>query len=108
VTPITLIILGLATWRLASLFANEAGPFYIFKHLRRRCKELCRCHKWARRFHLYELIECEWCNSVWFGTGIALLYWWNPDIATLVCLPLALSTITIIIKLTIIHPPERK
>lgn len=53
-----LFIYILVTWRLTSLFVNEAGPFKVFTHLRKR---------------VY-LFTCFWCFSVWIGTALALLY----------------------------------
>lgn len=96
--PLDLLILAMATWRLASLFANETGPFYTFKKLRDWCMYLCDRYWICREFHLYELLECEWCNSVWFGACLTILYYFAPVVAVWVCLPLALSTFTILVK----------
>ena len=88
--PLDFVILALATWRLASLFANESGPFHIFKTFR---EWICNNHP-----GIVEGLTCEWCNSVWFGTLITLAYFWGGVIVVWICTPLALSTITIMLK----------
>ena len=69
--PLDFVILALATWRLASLFANESGPFHIFKTFR---EWICNNHP-----GIGEGLTCEWCNSVWFGTLITLAYLWGGN-----------------------------
>jgi Protein of unknown function (DUF1360) len=90
--------LGLAAWRLASLVANEEGPWMIFKRLRQRAEQWCSRYKFCRELGLYELVTCEWCNSVWIGVGLTLLYLWIGETILYLSLPLALSTVAIIIK----------
>ena len=85
----TLLILGFATWRLSSLLANEDGPFKIFKRFR---DWICFKHP-----GIGEGLTCEWCNSVWIGTIIVIAYYLTKFTVWL-CLPLALSTITVMIK----------
>ena len=84
------VILALATWRLASLFANESGPFSIFKIFREWI-----CNKYPG---IGEGLTCEWCNSVWFGTLITVAFFFLGGVVVWVCLPLALSTVTIMLK----------
>ena len=90
--------LGLAAWRLASLIANEDGPWMIFKRLRQRAEQWCNRYKFCRELGLYELVTCEWCNSIWIGVGLTLLYLWIGETILYLSLPLALSTVAIIIK----------
>jgi hypothetical protein len=90
--------LSLAAWRLASLVANEDGPWYVFKRLRQRAEDWCNKYKFCRELGLYELFACEWCNSVWIGTILTLLYLWLGETILYIALPLALSTVVIIIK----------
>lgn len=40
---------------------------------------------------------CVWCNSVWFGTLLALIWVFFPSVAVWV-LPLALSTSSVIVN----------
>jgi hypothetical protein len=90
--------LGLAAWRLASLIANEEGPWMVFKRLRGRAEQWCNRYKFCRELGLYELVTCEWCNSIWIGVGLTLLYLWIGETILYLSLPLALSTVAIIIK----------
>ena len=90
--------LALAAWRLASLIANEDGPWMIFKRLRERAEQWCKNYRFCRELGLYELVSCEWCNSIWIGIGLTLLYLWIGDTILYIALPLALSTVAILIK----------
>ena len=90
--------LSLAAWRLASLVANEDGPWLIFKRLRRRAEQWCQKYRFCNELGLYELFSCEWCNSIWIGAGLTLLYLWMGESILYIALPLALSTVVILIK----------
>lgn len=90
--------LALAAWRLASLIANEDGPWYVFKRFRVRAEEWCNTYRFCRELGLHELVPCEWCNSVWIGAFITALYLWLGDTILYIAIPLALSTVAIIIK----------
>jgi hypothetical protein len=90
--------LSLAAWRLASLIANEDGPWMIFQRLRKHAEQWCNRYRFCRELGLYDLVSCEWCNSIWIGLGLTLLYLWIGDTIFYVALPLALSTVAIIIK----------
>jgi Protein of unknown function (DUF1360) len=92
------LYLGLAAWRLASLVANEDGPWLVFKRLRQRAEQWCKNYRFCRELGLYELFSCEWCNSIWIGAGLTLLYLWIGETILYLALPLALSTVVIIIK----------
>ena len=94
----TFFFLSLAAWRLASLVANEDGPWLVFKCLRQRAEQLCKRYRFCSELGLYELFSCEWCNSIWIGAGLTLLYLWLSDAILYFALPLALSTVAIVIK----------
>src|SRR5574340_676407 len=99
-TLTTLILLSAATWRLASLIANEAGPFGIFEKFRAWCKSLCETNRFCAEFRLYESVECEWCNSIWIGmlvTAISAAFI-KMTVPEILGLPLALSTGAILLK----------
>jgi heme exporter protein D len=72
------LYLSLAAWRLASLLANEDGPWMIFKRFRQRAE--------------------QWCHSIWIGVGLTALYLWMGETIFYLALPFALSTVAIIIK----------
>lgn len=90
--------LALAAWRFASLVANEDGPWQMFKRLRQRAEQWCNKYRFCRELGLYDLLACEWCNSIWIGAGLTLLYLSIGEAILYVALPFALSTVAIIIK----------
>ena len=92
------LYLSLAAWRLASLVANEDGPWMMFKRLRQRAEQWCQQYRFCRELGLYELVTCEWCNSIWIGVGLTALYLSIGETIFYVALPFALSTVAIIIK----------
>lgn len=59
-TPIDLLILALATWRLAYLISKEDAPFKLMARFR-------------TRFPLGGGTACIYCTSVWAGIGLYLL-----------------------------------
>ena len=102
IPTIHLVLLVAATWRLANLLANEDGPFHFIKTLR---SKIARAEVRSRRrngllsrAHLYEGVNCEYCNSIWFGSIFAVAYLTIPSVAIAVAFPLALSTGAILIK----------
>ncbi len=94
----TFFYLSLAAWRLASLIANEDGPWMMFKRFRQLAERWCQNYRFCRELNLYELVECEWCNSIWIGMVLTILYLWLGETILYLALPLALSTVVIIIK----------
>jgi hypothetical protein len=92
------LYLSLAAWRLASLVANEDGPWMMFKRLRDLADRWCEKYRFCREFNLSDMLCCEWCNSVWIGAGLTLLYLWLGEGILYLALPLALSTVVIVIK----------
>ena len=49
--------LSLAAWRLASLVANEDGPWQIFKRIRQRAEQWCKEYKFCRDLGVYEIFS---------------------------------------------------
>ena len=70
----------------------------MFKRLRQHAEQWCNRYRFCREFGVYELFSCEWCNSVWIGAGLTLLYLWIGETILYIAMPLALSTAVIIIK----------
>ena len=102
ISSIHLVLLIAAVWRLANLLANEDGPFHMFKTLRSR---IARAEVRSRKrngllskLHLYEGVNCEYCNSIWFGVIFTVIYLIFPIVALALALPLALSTGAIVTK----------
>jgi hypothetical protein len=87
-TLIQLILLALATYRLARLFTIDT----IFEPLR----EFIWKRKGPETMTGY-LFTCVWCMSIWFGSLLTI--WYTIDSATVVifCIPLALSAVAGII-----------
>ncbi len=63
-SPLDLIVLALATWRLAYLMAKEAAPFHLMTRLRQRTT-------------FGGLLDCIKCSS-WWAAGVMLLLWFTP------------------------------
>src|SRR5574339_1121857 len=97
-TLTTFLYLSLAAWRLASLIANEDGPWQMFKRFRQLAEYWCNKYRFCSELGLHELVTCEWCNSVWIGAGLTVLFLWIGDTILYLALPFALSTVVIIIK----------
>jgi hypothetical protein len=93
-----IVILILATWRISSLLANEAGPAGVLDSLRHWLG--IRHNDIGERYSMSAVgdeILCQWCTSLWIGAVLGLLYWLWPLVTVYVTLPLALSTGTILI-----------
>lgn len=76
-SALDLLILALASWRLASLLVQEAGPLDVFARFRAHST-------------LAGLLDCVWCASVWTAAGMLLL-WWIGGIAQVFVYALAVS-----------------
>jgi hypothetical protein len=94
-------VYALAVWRLASLFANESGPFDILLRFRAKVGvKFDASGKYATRAFPKGLI-CVWCSSLWYATVIVALAHFFPDVTFAACAVLALSTIAVIIEETV-------
>lgn len=97
---VDLVLLGLATWRLTSLFYSEEGPFGIFVKFR----EMLGIKHIDGQPCIYpdrfwcKLFSCIWCLSVWVAFGMVVLYIFLPQVAIYFALWLSLSTITIMVN----------
>lgn len=95
------LLIAPGIWRMSSLLANEDGPFAVFKHLREQAAIWTKYNWLAKRFHLYEGLCCEWCNSMWIGIPtVAALYFLGPVVVWLI-LPFSLSMGAIFFKFII-------
>ena len=94
-TILDMAAIGLATWRLASLLVNEAGPGGVFLRLREwlgiEHDATGRPNIWAGD-GLPALFSCVWCMSVWMA-GLAYLIWWLSPILAYI---LAVSAVAIL------------
>jgi len=89
---INTIVLILATYRMAHLLAEEAGPFDVFGYVRERAG--VRFDDVGTPYGTNELargLMCVWCNSIWVGLVLAVGHYLIPDITFWLALPFALS-----------------
>lgn len=96
-----ILILGLATWRGASLLASERGPYAMFEWVREKCgvryteshgQEIA-----VTNTELAKMISCPYCNSVWLGAIASILYITLGIAAVWMALPLALSALALVV-----------
>ena len=85
-TIITLLILSLACWRITAFLVNdfEQGPYKI----------LTKFREWAMKYT--DVFECIYCTSIWIGLFITVIYSINTSVAIILCLPFALSALTLV------------
>lgn len=91
------LIVALAVWRIASLLANEEGPFDVFEKFRDLIG--VRYDENSERYGtnvVADAFTCVWCLSIWIGF-IAAIYQANTVIDW-AFRALALSTVAIIIE----------
>lgn len=97
---IEILILGMATWRVSSLFVREDGPWFIFRKIR---EAVGISHDgWGKIFAVPDtlaagMLSCLWCCSVWVGGAWALAYFFYPLIAYKLAIAFALSTAAILL-----------
>ncbi len=97
-TPLNLILIISAVWRLGSLLANEDGPFLVFRHLRQHARQWSAEIRFFQAMHFSTGLECEWCNSLWISFPFVLLWVLLGDVVLLFALPLSLSAGVIVLK----------
>jgi len=100
-TPISLLLLVLATWRLSAMIAYEVGPWRLFVRLRRLVgiepDDAGRPAAWNPDAFLAGLFVCLWCVSVWVGPALmVMVVVWPP--AQWLLTPLALSAGAILVE----------
>ena len=77
----SLLMLGLATWRTASLLTHEDGPFHVFMKIREKVgithDENGKVFIVPDTF-LAGVFSCVWCSSIWIGLGLTGLWIFFP------------------------------
>lgn len=81
------VVVGLAAWRLCSLFLIEDGPWYIFKRIR----VAAHADFEVGTGFFAVLLTCVYCFSVWAAVGAILLFEFLWPVAMI----LAASTLAI-------------
>lgn len=93
-----LTLLGLATWRVASLLVNEEGPGAIFSKLRQKVGIITDGPVvTVPDGFLPGILSCVWCCSVWVATFWMILWILTPSIATYLAAWLSISTLSIVV-----------
>jgi len=95
-----LFVLGLAVMRLSMLLGEEDGPWGVLEKFRYMLG--VRYDENSDRYGKSMIargIICVYCSSVWYGTILAVLYIFLPELALMLSLPLALSMFAILPKL---------
>lgn len=93
-----IIILSLAVWQISNLLIDEAGPYSILERFRARIGIGYNAQGFPyAENELAELFSCHFCLSIWIGILIAILYFFYPSLAYWLCLPFALSTLSLMV-----------
>lgn len=88
------VILGsIATWRLALMFQDEAGPGAIFEKLRMQINKL----NWNEG-GLRDGFYCFYCLSVWVAIFLTLLYVFIPVAFFILSVILTMSAVAIFLN----------
>ncbi len=97
-SDVELLILGLASWRIANLLARESGPWAIFHHLRLLVGVRYENGHLADDMGMIANgITCIFCNSVWVGAALVGLRLALPLVAEVFAFVMALSMISILV-----------
>lgn len=95
----SILILALATWRIASLLAVEHGPWDVLGQLRKLLG--VRYDDVGAPYGTNEVSKamiCVWCSSPWIGAAWMVFYWTRSDYAFWAALPFALSAGAVLIQ----------
>ena len=93
------LVFILATWRLAHLLAEEAGPFDVLGRLRHLAG--VRYDDAGNVYGANELARgliCVWCSSVWIGLVVVLAHYLVPNVTFWVTLPFAMSAGAVLVN----------
>lgn len=110
-----ILIISTATWRIATLLANERGPFGILDRFRfvvgtrysdsegriiTRYSELLDDVPLVRHdtTELAKLVACIWCSTPWIAAGIIIAYLLSGQQVIWCLLPFSVSALAIIIE----------
>ena len=74
-SPLGLVLVACATWRLSHLLAMEYGPLHLCQKLwvLLGAESDMSGNNWHGTNFVSELILCPLCLSVWFAAGLLLL-----------------------------------
>jgi len=92
---IEILLLTIATWRIAYMFVYENGPYDIFEKLRNLLDTMQNTHATM----LIDLLGCLYCTSFWVGVFFTTVYICNSTVAFCIALPFVLSAFAIFIDM---------
>lgn len=114
-----ILILILAAWRLASLLADEHGPYLVLERIRfllgvyyiARDGSVVKTYQQFSRLsepdragcvriaesEIAKMVTCVWCSSIWIAAALILLILWLGQPMVLGLLPFSVSTGVIIV-----------
>lgn len=93
----SLVLGGLATWRVTNILVHENGPFHVFRRARVALGVVYLPDSNDIASYKYELTICVWCMSVWVGLLATLLMLAMPSVAPWAFLPFAFSAVTVLL-----------
>ncbi len=96
---LSFIMIGLAVWRVSSLFVREDGPGRVFVRLRESVgiehDDDGSVFMVPDRF-LAGILSCVWCCSIWVAFGFIILFFVSPIFCFYVSLGFSLSAVAIL------------
>lgn len=92
----SLIIYGLAIWRVSSLFVNEQGPYNIFHNIRNWIGVTYDGREIVKFWP--QLFSCVWCMSIWMSIIWMVARHFFPLYVYWGSIPLALSAVAILVE----------
>ena len=93
----TFLILGLATWRVSVLAAEEDGPWGLFEKARVKLLGV-RFDEFGDAYGTNEIARnllCIWCSTPWWGLLWTAFWLVRPGAAVACALPFALSAVAL-------------
>jgi hypothetical protein len=101
-SPLELLIVCAAVWRVSALLTRERGPFDIFLRLRGlagiSADDEGRPLTWDENNFWASLFSCVWCVSLWLGALATIGLWLAPSESVWLSMPLAISAVAILIE----------
>lgn len=88
---VDVLIIGLASWRIASLLVTEEGPGLVFMRLRTMVGVLEGPGEQSSGF-LPLVFSCIWCMSIW-TTLLAAAIWYLEPVAVMICAAMTVALI---------------
>lgn len=100
----TVVLLGLASWRIANLFSQEEGPFRIFVRIRRLIGIGHDADNipdsWSNNY-LAQMFSCLHCFSLNVALVLAVAFYFYPTLTTYASLSFAISAVAILYERTV-------